>query len=71
MHYQINSNSCWSYGHVFVMKIDQCNCYFSPVTYAWSGGAQLANDPKFNSMCVTRAQFEEHGHAICQEKFDV
>ena len=44
---------------------------FSPVTYAWSGGVQLANDPKFNSMCVTRAQFEEHGHVICQEKFDV
>lgn len=43
----------------------------SPITYAWSGGVQLANDPKFGSMCVTREEFEENGHAICQEKFDV
>jgi len=44
---------------------------FSPITYSWEGGVQLANDPNFSSMVVTRAQFEEHGHNICMEKFDV
>ncbi|KAK3578879.1 hypothetical protein CHS0354_010239 [Potamilus streckersoni] len=43
----------------------------NPVTYAWEGGVQLANDKDFEKMLVTREQFEEYGHNICLEKFDV
>ena len=48
-----------------------CPVSFSPVTYAWSGGVQLANNPNFSNMCVTKEEFEESGHSICQEKFSV
>lgn len=44
---------------------------FSPQTYAWHGGAQLASDPKFSSMVVTKQQYEEYGHSICADKFHV
>ncbi|KAL5009609.1 hypothetical protein ScPMuIL_011914 [Solemya velum] len=43
----------------------------NPVTHAWQGGKMLAKDPKFKDMVVTREQYDEHGHAICFEKFDV
>ncbi|XP_052240121.1 actin-related protein 6-like isoform X2 [Dreissena polymorpha] len=43
----------------------------NPVTYAWEGGVQLANDPNFHKLVVTRAEFEEHGHNICMERFEV
>ncbi|XP_071453568.1 actin-related protein 6 [Hetaerina americana] len=42
-----------------------------PITYAWSGGALLAQDPKFHSMVVTREDFEEEGHQLCYDRFDV
>ena len=60
-----NSAICVFISHVL------CPVSFSPVTYAWSGGVQLANNPKFGNMCVTKEEFEESGHSICQEKFNV
>ncbi|XP_014782503.1 actin-related protein 6 [Octopus bimaculoides] len=43
----------------------------NPQTYAWHGGAKLASDPKFSSMVVTKQQYEEYGHSICADKFNV
>ncbi|XP_052811955.1 actin-related protein 6-like [Mya arenaria] len=43
----------------------------NPISYAWEGGVQLANDPAFRKLAVTRAEYEEHGHNICMERFDV
>ncbi|XP_060072850.1 actin-related protein 6-like isoform X1 [Ylistrum balloti] len=43
----------------------------NPVTYSWSGGAMLAQDPNFSKLCVTREDYEENGHGLCLEKFDV
>ncbi|XP_045195370.2 actin-related protein 6-like [Mercenaria mercenaria] len=42
----------------------------NPITYAWEGGVQLANDPEFIKMTVTREEYEEYGHSICHERFD-
>lgn len=41
------------------------------VTYAWEGGVQLANDPEYKKMVVSREEYEECGHSICHERFDV
>ncbi|XP_013398165.1 actin-related protein 6 [Lingula anatina] len=43
----------------------------NPITFSWEGGAALAQDPQFKKMVVTKAEFEEHGQEICEEKFDV
>lgn len=32
----------------------------------WSGGSLLASVPEFNSICHTKAQYEEHGPSICR-----
>ena len=47
------------------------SCLFSPITYAWEGGSQLCKDVKFKKMTVTKQEFEEHGSAICEDRFDV
>uniref|UniRef100_A0A1B6G3R9 Actin-related protein 6 n=1 Tax=Cuerna arida TaxID=1464854 RepID=A0A1B6G3R9_9HEMI len=43
----------------------------NPVTYAWQGGALLSRDPEFYSFVVTKEEFEEEGHNICFERFDI
>ncbi|XP_063404961.1 actin-related protein 6-like [Mytilus trossulus] len=43
----------------------------NPSTYAWEGGTLLAKDPQIKKMSVTREEYEENGHNICFEKFDV
>jgi hypothetical protein len=46
--------------------------YFSAITYSWEGGSKLGqNLSDFASRCVTREDYEEHGHNICAETFDI
>ncbi|KAK0086696.1 hypothetical protein PV325_002693 [Microctonus aethiopoides] len=40
-----------------------------PDTYAWEGGKALCNEPTFNSLVVTREEYDENGPALCCEKF--
>jgi len=61
----------YNYGMLVSVKLYCLFPIFSPITYAWEGGVQLANDPDFDKMVVTKEEFEEYGHSICQEKFDV
>uniref|UniRef100_A0A673G1Y0 Actin-related protein 6 n=1 Tax=Sinocyclocheilus rhinocerous TaxID=307959 RepID=A0A673G1Y0_9TELE len=44
---------------------------FSPICYPWEGGKLLAENPDFEEMVVTREDYEENGHYVCEEKFDV
>lgn len=43
----------------------------NPITYPWEGGKLLAHDPDYDEMVVTRDDFEENGHCVCEEKFDI
>ncbi|XP_005104689.1 actin-related protein 6 [Aplysia californica] len=43
----------------------------NPITFPWQAGCDLAADPSFPSLCVTRQEYEEHGHTICSNKFNV
>lgn len=43
----------------------------NPITYSWEGGKLLANNPDYDEMVVTRDDFEENGHCVCEEKFDI
>lgn len=45
--------------------------FFSPVCYAWEGGKLLAHSPDFDEMVVTREEYEENGHCVCEDKFDI
>jgi actin-related protein 6 len=45
--------------------------FCSPVTYAWHGGALLGQDSEFSNMTVSREEYEEEGHSLCFEKFDI
>ncbi|KAJ8686322.1 hypothetical protein QAD02_022116 [Eretmocerus hayati] len=42
-----------------------------PITYAWEGGKLLASDPSYSSLVVKREEYEEEGHALCCDKFDI
>uniref|UniRef100_A0A669E036 Actin related protein 6 n=1 Tax=Oreochromis niloticus TaxID=8128 RepID=A0A669E036_ORENI len=42
-----------------------------PVCYAWEGGKLLAHNPDYDEMVVMREDYEENGHCICEEKFDI
>ncbi|XP_058961262.1 actin-related protein 6-like [Pocillopora verrucosa] len=47
------------------------HCPSRPVTHAWEGGAALSKTDVFvGKMCVTKAEYDEHGKNICREKFD-
>ena len=42
----------------------------NPVLAAWRGGSSLAAQPQFEqNLVVTKADYEEHGHEICRNKF--
>ncbi|KAK3098322.1 hypothetical protein FSP39_018389 [Pinctada imbricata] len=43
----------------------------NPITYAWEGGCMLAKDPSMKRLVITREEYDEHGHSICFDKFDV
>ena len=32
----------------------------------WCGGSVLASMPEFPAMCISRAQYEEHGPSVCR-----
>lgn len=42
-----------------------------PITFPWEGGKLLAHNPDYDEMVVTRDDFEENGHCVCEEKFDI
>ncbi|PSN54221.1 Actin-related protein 6 [Blattella germanica] len=54
---------------VFPLKL--CSFLCSPMTYAWHGGALLSQDPEFPTMTVSREEYEEEGHSLCFERFDI
>jgi len=41
-----------------------------PDWYAWRGGCDFARSDGFAARCVTRAEYNEKGHALCFERFD-
>ena len=41
----------------------------SPILGVWRGGSLLASSPEFESMCVTKAEYEELGSARCRKRF--
>ncbi|XP_047658631.1 actin-related protein 6 isoform X1 [Tachysurus fulvidraco] len=43
----------------------------NPICYPWTGGKLLAENPDFEDMVVTREDYEENGHYVCEEKFDI
>lgn len=40
-----------------------------PILGVWRGGSLLASSPDFESMCVTKAEYEELGSARCRKRF--
>ncbi|KAG8514023.1 Actin-related protein 6, partial [Galemys pyrenaicus] len=43
----------------------------NPITYSWEGGKLISENDDFEDMVVTREDYEENGHSICEEKFDI
>ncbi|XP_055048724.2 actin-related protein 6 [Misgurnus anguillicaudatus] len=43
----------------------------NPICYPWEGGKLLAENPDFEEMVVTRDDYDENGHYVCEEKFDI
>ncbi|EMP28331.1 Actin-related protein 6, partial [Chelonia mydas] len=43
----------------------------NPITYSWEGGKLISENDDFEDMVVTREDYEENGHCICEEKFDI
>ncbi|XP_034736206.1 actin-related protein 6-like [Etheostoma cragini] len=43
----------------------------NPICYPWEGGKLLAHSPDYDEIVVTREDYEENGHFICEEKFDI
>ncbi|KAJ6810765.1 actin-like protein arp6 isoform X1 [Iris pallida] len=40
-----------------------------PIKGVWRGGSLLASSPDFESMCITKAEYEEMGSARCRRRF--
>lgn len=40
-----------------------------PILGVWRGGSLLASSPDFETMCVTKAEYEELGSARCHRRF--
>ena len=40
-----------------------------PLTAAWKGGASLASDSDFKSLCVSKEEYLESGYQACTRKF--
>lgn len=43
----------------------------NPICYSWEGGKLLAHSPDYDEIVVTREDYEENGHCVCEEKFDI
>nr|CAD1823471.1 unnamed protein product [Ananas comosus var. bracteatus] len=41
----------------------------NPILGVWRGGSLLASSPDFESMCVTKAEYEEMGSSRCRRRF--
>ncbi|KAE8789065.1 actin-related protein 6 [Hordeum vulgare] len=41
----------------------------NPILGVWRGGSVLASSPDFDSMCVTKSEYEEMGSARCRRRF--
>ncbi|MBA0693731.1 hypothetical protein Goari_004082, partial [Gossypium aridum] len=52
--------------HEYQVKITTQN---DPILDVWRGGSLLASSPNFESTCVTKAEYEEHGSARCRRRF--
>lgn len=53
------------------MTVYLCDLYCSPITYSWEGGKLISENDDFEDMVVTREDYEENGHSVCEEKFDI
>ncbi len=42
-----------------------------PVNEAWYGGKLLASNSDYEDLLVTRKMYEEDGHAITRERFEL
>ncbi|TRY75044.1 hypothetical protein TCAL_07010 [Tigriopus californicus] len=40
-----------------------------PISYAWQGGAALADDPIFRELSVSKLDYQERGHQACVDKY--
>jgi actin-related protein 6 len=40
-----------------------------PINAAWRGGSSVASNSKFVEQLVTKEEYEEHGHSVCQRRF--
>eukprot|EP00743_Colponemidia_sp_Colp-15_P007935 GILK01008594.1.p1 GENE.GILK01008594.1~~GILK01008594.1.p1 ORF type:complete len:418 (+),score=55.78 GILK01008594.1:54-1307(+) len=40
-----------------------------PMLSAWRGGSEVAASQDYPQYCVTKAEYEEYGHAICRARF--
>jgi actin-related protein 6 len=40
-----------------------------PILGAWRGGSLLAHRPDFESMCITKSEYEEMGSMRCRRRF--
>lgn len=56
-------------GNVSLTVFTVLSC--SPICYSWEGGKLLAHSPDYDEIVVTREDYEENGHCICEEKFDI
>jgi actin-related protein 6 len=54
-----------------LMDLINLICFNSPSVYAWEGGTMFAKDPQMKKLAVTKEDYDENGHNICFEKFDV
>lgn len=45
------------------------SCQKDPIKGVWRGGSLLASSPDFESMCVTKSEYEELGSARCRRRF--
>lgn len=42
------------------------------IAYGWEGGKRLAScSTDFNKLVINKKTYEEHGHSICKEKFNI
>ena len=40
-------------------------------TYAWFGGKHLSNNADFDDLVVSKKAYDEQGHSICKQKFNI
>ncbi|CAM9830779.1 unnamed protein product [Chrysoparadoxa australica] len=41
----------------------------APQVHAWRGGSKFGATPDYACFCVTRQEYQEHGHRLCDQKF--